>query len=66
MTNDLTRKLAAETNTKLIDLAVKMQGTRSEISDAVHFTEYGSIVVAKIISEELSTQFPMHFILEDL
>ena len=53
--NEITRKVAAETDTHLIDLDIKIPKSSEYIYDAVHLNRKGSNLTGKIISQELIT-----------
>ena len=51
--NDEIRKVAAESNVLLIDLANEVPQTNQYIADPVHFNNAGSELVAEIIAKRL-------------
>ena len=51
--NEITRKVAAETDTHLIDLDIKIPKSSEYIYDIVHLNTEGSSLVGNIISQEL-------------
>jgi hypothetical protein len=53
--NEITRKVAAETDTHLIDLDIKIPKSSEYIYDVVHLNSRGSELAGKIISQELIT-----------
>ena len=55
--NEIIRKVAAETDTQLIDLDIKIPKTSEYIYDLVHVNTKGSRLVGNLISQELIMTF---------
>ena len=51
--NEIIRKVAAETDTHLIDLDIKIPKTSEYIYDFIHLNTKGSRLVGNLISQEL-------------